>query len=388
MTVGQALERKGNNFNLLRMVGALFIVLGHSILLTGRHEALRRDHPVLHEGIALLGYNSLYVFFVLSGLMVAMSLDRRQSLAEYTAARALRILPPLLLVSAALALVLGPLMTQLAVATYFADPQTWLYIPLSGSGLFVPGLPAVFTDVPFAGRINPPTWTVRYDIVYYCGLGIVWLLGLLRPARLPLLLAAGAAIYCYSMYGIDIRGEEGVFNPKVTFGMCFMIGTAIYFYRHYFSISAWPILLLGPLTFLLYDTGWRPLLSTLAFTSAILWLGLVPKGSILAYNRVGELSYSVYIWHWPIGQTLFSLAPGLAFYEFFILITLLSVAIAALSWNFIERPALQRVPQLAHWLEQSLARVRRSPIRHLGGRLELQPRAARLANGHETQRQN
>ena len=112
MTVGQALERKGNNFNLLRMLGALFIVLGHSILLTGRHEALRRDHPVLHEGIELLGYNSLYVFFVLSGLMVAMSLDRRQSLAKYTAARALRILPPLLLVSAALALVLGPLMTR------------------------------------------------------------------------------------------------------------------------------------------------------------------------------------------------------------------------------------------------------------------------------------
>ncbi len=131
-----------------------------------------------------------------------------------------------------------------------------------------------------------------------------------------------------------------------------MLGTAIYFYRHHIPVSGWPILLFGPLTFLLYDTSWRPLLSTLAFTSAILWLGFVPRGSILAYNRVGELSYSVYIWHWPIGQTLFSLAPGLAFYEFFILITLLSVAIAALSWNFIERPALQRGPQLAHWLEQ------------------------------------
>ena len=388
MTVGQALERKGNNFNLLRMLGALFIMLGHSILLTGRHEALRRDHPVLHEGIELLGYNSLYVFFVLSGLMVAMSLDRRQSLAKYTAARALRILPPLLLVSAALALVLGPLMTRLAVPAYFADPQTWLYIPLSGSGLFVPGLPAVFTDVPFAGRINPPTWTVRYDIIYYCGLGIVWLLGLLRPARLPLLLAAGAAIYCYSMYGIDIRGEEGVFNPKVTFGMCFMIGTAIYFYRHHIPVSGWPILVFGLLTLLFYDTSWRPLLATLAFTSAILWLGFVPRGSILAYNRVGELSYSVYIWHWPIGQTLFSLAPGLAFHEFFSLLALLSVAIAALSWSLIERPALQRGPQLAHWLEQCVARVPWSPARLLGDRLELQPRTARLANEHETQRQN
>jgi peptidoglycan/LPS O-acetylase OafA/YrhL len=387
MTVGQGLERKGNNFNLLRMLGALFIVLGHSILLTGRHDALRRDHPALVESIEFVGYNFLHIFFVFSGLMVAMSLDRRRSLATYTVARAVRILPPLLLVSATLALVLGPLMTNLTMPAYFADPQTWLYVPLAGSGMFVPGLPAVFTDVPFAGRINPPTWTVRYEIIYYCGLGVVWLLGLLRPTRLPLLLAAGAAIYAYSMYGVEARAGE-VFNPKVSFGMCFMLGTAIYFYRHHIPISGWPILVFGLLTFLLYDTSWRPLLATLAFTSAILWLGCVPRGSILAYNRVGELSYSVYIWHWPIGQTLFSLAPGLAFHEFFSLLALLSVAIAALSWSLIERPALQRGPRLAHWLEQCIARVPWSPARLLGDRLELQPRAARLANGHETQRQN
>ena len=189
------------------------------------------------------------------------------------------------------------------------------------------------------------------------------------------------------MFGIDIRGEEGVFNPKVSFGMCFMIGTAIYFYRHHIPVRGWPVLLFGLLTFLFYDTSWRQLLATLAFTSAILWLGFVPKGSILAYNRMGELSYSVYIWHWPIGQTLISLAPGFEFYQLFILIAFLSVAMAALSWSVIERPALQRVPQLAHWLEQRVAHARRWPIRHLVGRLALQ-RPVPLANGHETQRQD
>ena len=390
MTVGEGLQRKGNNFNLLRMVGALVILFGHCILLTGRYESLRSDHPVLLDGIELAAYTFLNLFFVFSGLMVAMSLDRRQSLANYTAARVLRILPPLLLVAATLALVLGPLMTKLSVPEYFADRQTWLYVPLAGSGLFVPGLPAVFTDLPIAGRINPSTWTVRYEIIFYCGLGMLWLLGLLKPARLPLLLAAGAAIYSYSysysMSGVDIRAVE-LFNPKVSFGMCFMIGTAIYFYRHHIPISGWPILLFGLLTFLFYDTGLRQLLSTLVFTSAILWLGFVPQGPILAYNRVGELSYSVYLWHWPIGQTLFSLAPGLAFYEFFVLLTLLSVAVAALSWSLIEWPALQRVPQLARWFERCAARVRWSPTRQLVGRNGLQPPAARLANGHETPRQ-
>jgi peptidoglycan/LPS O-acetylase OafA/YrhL len=102
---------------------------------------------------------------------------------------------------------------------------------------------------------------------------------------------------------------------------------------------------------------------------------------------VGELSYSVYLWHWPIGQTLFSLAPGLAFYEFFVLLALLSIALAALSWSLIEWPALQRVPQLARWLERGAERVRWSPTRKLVGRVGLQPPAARLANGHEAQRQ-
>ena len=34
-----------------------------------------------------MAYNFLHIFFVFSGLMVAMSLDRRQSLANYAAAR-------------------------------------------------------------------------------------------------------------------------------------------------------------------------------------------------------------------------------------------------------------------------------------------------------------
>jgi peptidoglycan/LPS O-acetylase OafA/YrhL len=387
MTVGEGLQSKGNNFNLLRMVGALFIVFGHSILLSGRYAPLRERHPALIEGVEFMAYNFLHIFFVFSGLMVAMSLDRRQSLANYVAARALRILPPLLLVSATLALALGPVMTKATVREYFTDPQTWLYVPLAGSGLFVPGLPGVFTDVTFAGRINPPTWTVRYEIIYYCGLAIVWLMGLLRPARLPFVLAAGAAIYAYSMFGVDLRAEEGVFNPKVSFGMCFMLGTAIYFYRHRIRVSGWPILLFGLLTFLFYDTSWRQLLAVLALTSAILWLAFVPKGPILAYNRVGELSYSVYIWHWPIGQTILSLAPGLEFYEFFILIVLLSLAIAAVSWSAIERPALQSVPQLAQWLEQRAARVGRSPTGRPGVQVSGQLPVA-LANVRETQRQD
>jgi peptidoglycan/LPS O-acetylase OafA/YrhL len=386
MTVGEALQTKSNNFNLLRMVGALFIVFGHTILLTGEADNLRSLYPVVAEGIEFAGYNFLRLFFVFSGLMVAMSLDRRQSFTKYTAARVLRILPPILLVSGALAFVVGPLMTNLTVAGYFADPQTWLYVPFSGSGLFVPGLPGVFSDLPFAGRINPPAWTLRYEIICYVGLGMVWLAGLITPARLPLLLATGTAIYFLFTFVIDIRGSALV-SALFGFGMSFMLGTAIYYYRDHIPVAGWPVLVFGFLTYLFFATSARDLLATLAFTSGSLWLGLVPKGPILAYNKVGELSYSVYIWHWPIGQTLFSLAPRFSFYEFFLLVALLSIAIAAVSWSLIERPALQRVPQLAEWLRQCVARVRGSTARPVGHAAQ-QPLAVRVANGRETQRQD
>ena len=62
MTIGGGLQRKGNNFNLLRMVGALFILFGHCILLTGRYEPLRRDYPVLLDSIELVAYNFLNLF--------------------------------------------------------------------------------------------------------------------------------------------------------------------------------------------------------------------------------------------------------------------------------------------------------------------------------------
>jgi peptidoglycan/LPS O-acetylase OafA/YrhL len=169
--------------------------------------------------------------------------------------------------------------------------------------------------------------------------------------------------------------------------MSFMLGTAIYFYRHHIPVSGWPILLFSLLTFLLYDSCWRQLVSTLAFTSAILWLGFVPKGPVLAYNKVGELSYSVYIWHWPIGQTLFSCAPGLGFFTLFILIALISVAVAALSWSLIERPALQCVPRLAHWLEACGARLRWSPAWLSAERVALASLAGRFARAQETKRQ-
>jgi peptidoglycan/LPS O-acetylase OafA/YrhL len=65
---------------------------------------------------------------------------------------------------------------------------------------------------------------------------------------------------------------------------------------------------------------------------------------------------------------------------------LLSVAIAALSWRLVERPALQRVSWLANWLERCFENVRRLRAGHLFGRVAPQPPTARLENEYEARR--
>jgi len=59
-----------------------------------------------------------------------------------------------------------------------------------------------------------------------------------------------------------------------------------------------------------------------------------------AFNRVGDYSYGVYVYSFPIQQTLVQRIPGIDPMPLFGLGLALSLAIAAVSWHYLERPAL------------------------------------------------
>lgn len=350
-TVGDALQDRHNHFNLCRLLGALYIAFAHSVLISGLEPYYLEHNPRYLHLLAFIGHNALRLFFVFSGVLVAMSLDTRRSLSGYAAARILRIFPPLLLVCAVTVFVLGPLTTERPLTAYFADIRTWAYLPLAGSGLFVPDLPGVFESVPWATRINPPLWTLRYEIIFYVLLVLASLAGLLSRARLPLLLAATLAVYLLLTFGTTLRGDEFI-DSMTRFGMSFMLGVGIYHYRHAIPVTIWWVVPFGLATLLARNTLWVELFSTFAATALVFWVGLGVKGPLLRYNGVGELSYSVYIWHWPVGQTLIGLFPQLHAWQLFLLIAPCAVTIAFVSWRFVELPALRRVPQLAAWLRR------------------------------------
>ena len=83
---------RDNNFQLIRLVAAAFVVVFHSFALTGRwtHEPLWRLAPELNFGA--LGVK---IFFVISGFLVTQSWLARRAAAPFVVARALRIYPAL-----------------------------------------------------------------------------------------------------------------------------------------------------------------------------------------------------------------------------------------------------------------------------------------------------
>ena len=72
----------------------------------------------------------------------------------------------------------------------------------------------------------------------------------------------------------------------------------------------------------------------------VLHLAYLPKGRIRSFNDWGDFSYGVYIYAFPIQQTLAFLFPGMSLLAMGASSASASLGLAALSWTLIEKRAL------------------------------------------------
>ncbi len=90
--------------------------------------------------------------------------------------------------------------------------------------------------------------------------------------------------------------------------------------------------------------GWR-MLATLGFTALLAAALVFPWASLwlLAPLRyLGQISYGVYLWHMPLIVVLNSRLPELSGYRFLACVSVGSVALAAFTWHWFERPCIER----------------------------------------------
>jgi peptidoglycan/LPS O-acetylase OafA/YrhL len=333
---------RDNNFNLIRLMAALSVLFSHSVAALGLPSS--REFFFDHLGLSLAEM-AVDVFFVTSGFLVAGSLVNRGDVIAFLWARALRIYPAIWVMLILTVFVLAPALTTLPLADYFASPKTHDYFvkcaTLIGGVRY--SLPRVFETNPLHGEFNGSLWTLPIELRLYCYLAAGWLVLAAAPAIRMRAMSVAAPIVACAYLVLILRGRlfGAPFNAADTRIFMFLYGTTLYLWRD--KVPMRPAILFAALACLLIASVNEQaffVVYVVSLAPLVLHLAYLPKGRVLAFNDWGDCSYGVYIYAFPIQQTLAFLFPGMPLIAMILVSAAITLGVAALSWTLIERRAL------------------------------------------------
>lgn len=343
-----------NNLDALRLGAALLVLVSHGWALLGLEE---QDFVVCAtRGGFSASWLGLGIFFSISGYLIDGSAASSRSWRDFTRRRLLRIWPGLAVVVLLLVFVAGPLLGTLPVAVYFTSIGTYLYLATLSLWGIRWRIPGMFEGNPVQ-EVNGSLWTLPYEATFYV---LSWVLlrrtkGWKLPAML-FLLGLVLRIFAYPVVeAFPLRPLFLSFHHLLNFGLFYLAGTLVRrLSAHRRALwVAFAVVTLLWLASLGHESMRRPL------DFLILPLGsiLVGTSSIWPFNRlfrIGDLSYGVYIFGFPVQQTMVqfagkeNLSPTLlAFHASWI-----SMLIAFASWHLVEKPSLElkdRPLRLGRW---------------------------------------
>ena len=332
---------QNNNFDLLRFIGAALVLFGHSFVFLGRPE------PLVF-GWLPYGPLGVYMFFTISGFLIVKSWNYDPCWYRFLARRALRIFPALAVCILLTLFVLGPALTTVSLADYFRNPATYLY--LLNIALFpVYSLPGVFADNTFPNAVNGSLWSLPLEFALYlsiAGLGLT--IGKWRPlvgVAVAMTLVLLAPLWAWKpestlvLYGNEVR-------QLVVCGAYFYVGAAM------LLLGAEKILVpAGALVAVVLMMMLQPWIEVLRLAGfflipiAALSFALAPEVRIFKRICPGDYSYGIYIYAFPIQQTLAHFYPQMDTGLYIAAASVLTLVPAVLSWHLIEKKALALKPR-------------------------------------------
>lgn len=306
-----------NNFNFMRLIFSIMVVYSHSFGLLSLTEP-----TILGRSF---GNFAVHCFFALSGYLITISFVNSKGVTEFTYKRILRIVPAYIV-----AYFLGKILVSFC-NRYIDNPVPYI--------------------------INGTVWTLSYEILAYAIIALIGFLGLLKANSIGSFWLAGwiAIIINYNnqsptyqvivpmlflfLSGAFIAVNEKHIKIKIIGGISIILLTLI---------AVKPLALVGLFTKIpwLYGASFSP--STINY---FIYLFLLPiaivyigKYIFIKVNIKNDISYGIYIYTWPIQQTIIyyfvkshiTLSP----YLLFIFSILMSGVFSFLSWKIVEKPSL------------------------------------------------
>jgi peptidoglycan/LPS O-acetylase OafA/YrhL len=334
--LGRVAHGRDNNFNLIRFIAALGVLVSHAWpIALGPGTAEPLEALTGHS----LGGLAVYVFFATSGYFIAASFARSNSATVFLRARALRLFPGLAVSLLLVGFGIGLWVTSLPAGDYLSHRQTWSFV-LRNLTLASPQytLPGVFAQNPYT-TVEGSIWTLFHEVLCYGLVFLAGIAGILRNRR-----AMTLALIFYGLLWL-----LPVFLPHAVparlmqtreLSLPFVLGIGFWVWRDYLPLSTLAALGLLGLSALAKDSPLGFPLLILAVSYATFCCAYVPKGRIRAFNRLGDYSYGIYIYAFPLQGLVVWLAGPQSPLTNILLALPLTLLCAVLSWHLIEAPAL------------------------------------------------
>jgi peptidoglycan/LPS O-acetylase OafA/YrhL len=382
--------RSANNFDLLRLLGATLVIVAHSLELTRPGPA---PVAVLHEAVGEIG---VVIFFSISGFLIARSWEYDPQALSFAVKRGLRLLPALVVSLLLTALVLGALVTTLSLDDYLENPATKAYVLSNATFQTDVTLPGVFAHTPFPNVVNASLWTLPLELKAYCVVLALGLLGLFGRRRL---LMPAVAIFISLLAVSSVRGAIPFGDHLVAMMVDIQAPPEIVAQASAGAFQEYPRLFaafaIGAGLFAV--ARWVPLRWSAAGAFAVAWAVAAAVGGasvtpiatawllpyvvlLLAYRtdhlvrlpgRLGDYSYGLYIFAFPVQQAVVQWLEPSSGWVTFAVATPIVLALAVASWHVVEAPALTLKQRIKRPLEDAGAAAAAHPL----GRTALQPDA-------------
>lgn len=336
-----------NNFDFLRLVFSVFVVITHSHILSGAGEG---DFLYsITNSQTNFSYIGVRGFFIISGFLIFQSLLRSKGVIEFYWKRMLRLFPALFVVLVLTILIL-PVVYE-SVMPYIRNKEVWTYVPNNLSLYHLQfTISGVFKNNPSSG-INGSLWTLCYEFSLYIFLSSLIIIrknNTLIKWVLLILFLFFSLMYINSsgnnpaFYRINFHGN--LFNLSAFFfsGALFAsFENEFYNYRKSLLVSGVFLIILA------FSFSFFEQVQFFVLPLIVISCGTLSTNPINCISeQIGDLSYGIYIYSFPTQQIL------MHFFKFSYsgLLSssiMISIIFAFASWHIIEKRAL-RYKKLLH----------------------------------------
>lgn len=337
-------DHRCNNFDLIRTLFALMVVFSHLYALTGISE-IAWFIPAFHGDFAIKG------FFTISGYLVMGSFIYTKNNADFFKKRFIRIYP------AYFAIIMFCLLVGLVFTTkrleFLTSIETLKYIlaNLSFLNTLHPGLPGVFESNPLHA-LNGALWTVKEEICLYCGIPLMYLLFKKWNTVLVMLGLVFLSLAWLYFFNSIYTGNHAVEIARQAPGQLsyFAIGAFLFINDRVFKYLFWYVLGFALVYFLCLNTPLKYMLQPFFYSGLTIYL-CTQAFKNLHFARFGDLTFGIYLYHFPIIQILIwthvfsqNLYLGIA------LTLMFTISLALMSWHGVEKRFLRKS---SHYIKAS-----------------------------------